>query len=69
LLSVLVGSFFFATLKESEITEAKRRTVTEPFRIMNILWQHLERRASLFKVSVYSIRETTTISPPTLKLK
>ena len=50
---ILIGPFFFATLKVSENIETKRRAVTEPYRIMNILWQHLKRRASLFKVSIY----------------
>ena len=59
---ILVGPFFFATLKVSENIEAKRRAVTEPSRIMSILWQHLERHASLFKISVDNIRETPTIS-------
>ncbi len=62
---IIVGPFFFSTLKVSESNEAKRRAVTEPNRIINKIWQILERRAPLFKVSVDNIREAPTTGPHT----
>ncbi len=64
---IIVGPFFFSTLKVSESNEAKRRAVTEPNRIINKIWQILERRAPLFRVSVDNIREAPTTGPQTLE--
>ena len=64
---IIVGPFFFSTLKVSESNEAKRRAVTEPYRIINTIWQILERRAPLFRVSVDNIREAPTTGPQTLE--
>ncbi len=64
---IIVGPFFFSTLKVSESNEAKRRAVTEPNRIINRIWQILERRAPLFRVSVDNIREAPTTGPQTLE--
>jgi hypothetical protein len=64
---IIVGPFFFSTLKVSESNEAKRRAVTEPNRIINKIWQILERRAPLFRVSVDNIREAPTAGPQTLE--
>ncbi len=62
---IIVGPFFFTTMKKSDIQKAKKRLVSESYHIMNKIWQILERRGPLFKVSVDNIREAPTNDPPT----
>ena len=62
---IIAGPFFFSTVKRSESNKAKKRIVIETYRIINKIWQILERRGPLFKVSVDNIREAPTNDPPT----